>query len=79
MTLRFAVPGLLTVKVCVPAEPRITFPKLVLAGVTEICGWIPEPLRTMVAGELVAVLTTARLPATLPTVAGEKFTERERL
>lgn len=77
--LRFAVPGLLMVKVCELAEPRIALPKLVLAGFTEICGWIPEPLRAMVAGELVALLTTVRFPAALPTMAGEKLTARERL
>lgn len=77
--LRFAVPGLLIVKVCVLAEPTVALPKLVLAGITEICGCTPVPLRAMVVGELVALLTTVRLPAALPATAGEKLTARARL
>jgi len=37
---------------------------------------IPEPLRVMLAGELVAVLTTETLPALLPTTVGVKRTVR---
>jgi hypothetical protein len=34
----------------------------------------PEPLRVMVAGELVAVLTTETLPVTLPATVGANST-----
>ena len=37
-TIKFAVPVFLIVRDCVSATPTETFPKLILAGVTEICG-----------------------------------------
>ena len=79
VTLRFAVPGFVMVSVCVLVKPTVTLPKLTLAGITEICGCTPLPLREIVVGELVALLTTLRLPAALPAMAGVKLTERERL
>lgn len=51
----------------------MTFPKLMLEGITEICGCTPVPLSEMVAGELVAVLTTLMLPDTAPVAAGAKL------
>lgn len=75
--LRLAVPGLLMVRVCEPVEPTDTLPKLVLAGITEICGCTPVPLRVMVAGELVALLVTEMVPEKLPVVVGAKATLME--
>jgi hypothetical protein len=57
----------------------MTLVKLTLEGITEIPGCTPEPLRAMVAGRLVALLTTLREPAELPTLAGANVTERGRL
>ena len=65
------------VSVCVLATPTVTLPKLTLEGVTEICGCIPVPLSEIVAGELVALLTTATLPARLPAEAGANVTLKE--
>src|SRR5579859_80083 len=73
VTLRVAVPGLRMVSVWVLATPTVTLPKLTLDGMTEICGWTPAPLREIVAGELVAVLTTVILPAAAPATVGAKF------
>jgi len=79
VTLRFAVPGLLMVTVWVLVRPTATFPKLTLAGITEIRGCTPLPVSEIVAGELVALLTRLRLPVALPTVAGAKLTVSEKL
>jgi hypothetical protein len=49
-------------------------PKLTLAGATEICGCTPVPLSGTVSGEFVALLTTLRVPVTLPAVRGPKVT-----
>src|SRR5258708_24562522 len=68
-TFRLALPGLLSVIVCVLVVPTVTLPKLALAGTTEICGSTPAPESAIVAGELVALLSTDTLPVTLP-VAG---------
>jgi hypothetical protein len=54
-------------------------PKLTLEGVTEICGCVPVPLNEIVAGELVAVLTTVMVPAAAPATAGAKFAVSGRL
>lgn len=54
-------------------------PELALAGLTEVCGCTPVPLNAIVAGEFVAVLTTLRLPAALPAVAGAKPTVSVKL
>ncbi len=79
VTLRFAVPGLLMVSVWVLVTPTVTLPKLTLAGITEICGCTPLPLSEIVAGELVALLATLRLPVALPAVAGAKLTVSVKL
>jgi len=58
----------------VPVAPTAMLPKLTLEGVTEICGCVPVPVREIVAGELVALLTTVTLPARLPVEVGAKLT-----
>ena len=60
-----------------PVAPTLTLPKLTLEGVTEICGCVPVPLSEIVAGELVALLTTVTLPARLPAEAGANVTLKE--
>jgi len=77
--VRLAVPGLVILTVCVLVPPTVTLAKLTLEGITEMAGCTPVPLREMVAGELVALLTTLREPAELPTLAGAKLTEIGRL
>ena len=74
VTLRFAVPGLLITRVWVLVTPTVTLPKPTLAGITEICGCTPLPFSEIAVGELVALLTTLRLPVVLPAVAGAKPT-----
>jgi hypothetical protein len=65
------------VSVCVLVTPTVTFPKLTLEGVTEICACIPVPVREIVAGEFVALLTTVTLPARLPVEVGANVTLKE--
>jgi hypothetical protein len=77
--VRFAVPGLAIVMVCVLVTPTVTLLKLTAEGTREMTGCTPLPLREMVAGELVALLTALREPAKLPTLAGAKVMERGRL
>jgi hypothetical protein len=67
------------VMVCVFVTPTVTFPKLTLPGTTAISGCTPVPLSEIVAGELVAVLTTVMLPVALPAAAGAKLAASERL
>jgi len=74
-----AVPGLRIVSVWLAPAPTIRLPNGTLEGVTLICGCTPVPLRDMVRGEFVALLTTLMLPATAPALAGVKFTDRGRL
>jgi len=57
----------------------LTLPKLTLAGLTEICDCTPVPLSEIVAGELVALLTTLRLPVAFPALAGAKLAVSVRL
>jgi hypothetical protein len=63
--------------VAVPAT--LTLPKLTLDGATEICGCTPVPLKEIVAGELVALLTIRMLPATAPVAVGAKLVVSARL
>lgn len=79
VTLRLAVPGFFMVSIWVLVKPTATLPKLAPVGITEMAGCTPEPLREIVAGELDALLTTARFPAAPPTTVGVKLTERGRL
>jgi hypothetical protein len=75
--LRLALPGLLTVTVCVLVMPTVTLPKFTLVGTTEIWGCTPVPASEIVAGELLALLTTVTLPVELPTRLGENPTSSE--
>lgn len=77
-TVSVAVPALRIVSVCVLVTPVLTLPKLTLAGITEICGCTPVPVKEIVDGELVALLTTVILPAAVPAAAGAKFAVTER-
>jgi hypothetical protein len=52
-------------------------PKLTLDGMTEICGCTPMPLKEIVAGELVALLTTVTLPERLPDEVGANATLKD--
>ncbi len=79
VTLRFAVPGLLIVSVWVLVTPTATLLKFTLVGITLICGCMPLPLSEIVAGELVALLTTLRLPVALTAVPGAKLTMSAKL
>lgn len=65
--------------VCVLVTPTATFPKATLEGLTEIIGFTAVPLTGIVAGELVAVLTTLTLPETLPAAVGANLAVSERL
>jgi hypothetical protein len=60
--VRFALPGLETVRVWELLTPTVTLLNDTLAGTTEIPGCTPVPLRAIVAGEFVALLVTVRLP-----------------
>jgi len=71
-----AVPELLNVKVCAPLLPTSTLPKLKLEGLAVSAPCTPVPLKTIVAGEFVALLATLTLPVTLPAEAGAKVTLR---
>ena len=79
VTVRVAVPVLRMEIVWLPFVPTVILPKLTFEGVTAICGCMPAPLKIIVAGELVAVLTTLMLPATAPTAVGAKFAVSGRL
>ena len=57
----------------------MTLLKLTLVGTTDICGCIPAPESEIVAGELVALLTTDTLPDTLPATVGANPTLSEAL
>jgi hypothetical protein len=76
-TLRLALPGLLSVTVCVFLIPNATLPKLTVDGTTEICceeAVTPLALRAIVIGELEALLTRVRLPVALLAVVGANVT-----
>jgi len=79
VTLRVVVPGFRMVSVCVLVTPTVTLPKLMLVGITVICGCTPVPLRETTAGEFVAVLTTLMFPDTAPVASGENFAVSGRL
>ena len=67
------------VTVWVAVVATLILPKLTLDGVTEICGCTPAPLKEIVAGEVVALLTTLMLPATAPVPVGANFAVSGRL
>src|SRR3989449_10701390 len=60
------VPELIRVMVWVLRVPTATSPKLTLVGMTESCGWAPVPFSPIIVGECGSLLTTDRLPVTLP-------------
>ena len=62
------MPVLVSVKVCVGALPRFTLPKEMLVGFTEsvVFAAVALPLRTTVAGEFAALLTSETVPLALP-------------
>jgi len=62
VTLRVAVPGFRMVSVCVLVTPTVTLPKLMLVGITVICGCTPVPLRETTAGEFVCRADHADVP-----------------
>jgi hypothetical protein len=68
-----AVPLFVSLIVCELLFPMTTLPKLALEGFAPSCGCTPEPVSEIVAGELVALLTTLRLPVALPAVGGAKL------
>jgi len=72
--VKLALPELVKVTFCTLVLPTSTLPKLTVAGVTESCGCTPVPLRAMVLGELGALLTSERLPGTLPVAVGANCT-----
>ena len=76
VTLRLAVPGLLSVIVCEFDWPTVTLPKLTEPGTTEIWDWTPTPLSEIESGEFAAVLTIDALPVALPAVVGAKVTRK---
>ena len=45
--------------------PTVAFPNATELGTTEICGCTPVPVRLIVVGEFVALLTTETLPELL--------------
>jgi hypothetical protein len=68
------VPELVRVTVTGSLLLTVTFPKLMLAGLAASNRVTPVPERETAAGELVALLTTERLPVRLPVVVGAKAT-----
>jgi hypothetical protein len=72
--VRVAVPPFLRVTGRVPLLPISTFPKSVLLGLALSRRFRPEPESEIVAGELVALLTTEMLPVAPPPAVGAKTT-----
>jgi len=68
--VRVAVPLFVTVIVCELLVPVVTFPKLTVDGLAEICGWVPVPLKAIASGEPGALLVIETLPLVLPAVVG---------
>ena len=74
--LTLELPVLVSVTVCVLLLPKATFPKLKEVGLAESCriGATPVPLRTIVVGDVGALLTRERVPVALPATVGVKLT-----
>ncbi len=72
--VKLAEPELVKVRFCRPVLPMSTLPKLALGGVTKSCGCTPVPLRATVLGEMGALLSSERLPDTLPVAVGANCT-----
>jgi hypothetical protein len=73
VTIRLALPELLTVTDWVLVAPTATLPKLTLEGVTEIRGCTPVPLIEIGVGEFAASLINEMLPVMLPIAPGVKL------
>src|SRR6266852_5083250 len=72
--VKLTPPELVKVTSCKLLLLTTTLPRLALGGVMESCGCTPVPLRAMVLGELGALLTSERLPDTLPVAVGANCT-----
>jgi hypothetical protein len=68
--VRVELPPFWRVMVCELLVPFTTVPKLTLAGVAEICAWVPVPESGIVSGEFEALLVTVRVPVTAPSDFG---------
>jgi hypothetical protein len=64
--VRVELPAFWRVMVCELLVPFTTVPKLTLAGVAEICAWVPVPESGIVSDEFEALLVTVRVPVTTP-------------
>ena len=67
-----AVPVLVSVTVCVPLLPTVTFPKLTEPGDADNWRLSPMPASVTEVGDFLASLVTEMLPDVLPTVLGSK-------
>lgn len=75
------LPELVSVTSCVEVLPALTLPKLRLLGLTDsVCVDARLlPLRATVAGEFAALLTSDKLPVTVPADCGTNCTLNELL
>jgi hypothetical protein len=75
-TVTLELPVLVRATVLLLLLPTFTFPKLRLVGLAPSCTVTaaPLPLRGIVAGEVAALLSKARLPVALLVVVGAKLT-----
>jgi hypothetical protein len=73
-TTRLALPEFVSVTLCVPLLPMVTFPKLMEADERDKPVCIPIPVKETEIGELEALLVIERLPEIVPSEAGEKLT-----
>jgi hypothetical protein len=74
--VKFELPVLDRVTVCVPVEPSVTLPKLTLFELTPRTNVAatPVPVREIVVGEVAALLASETLPLTVVVPVGAKFT-----
>ena len=73
-TTRLTLPEFVSVTLCVPLWPMVTFPKLTDADEREKPVCIPIPLNETETGVLEALLLMERLPVIVPSEVGEKAT-----
>ena len=71
-TTRLTLPEFVSVTLCVPLWPIVTFPKLTDADERAKPVCIPTPLNATENGVLEALLLIERLPEMVPSEAGEK-------
>jgi hypothetical protein len=74
--VKFALPLLVSVTVCVPVVPSVTFPKLTLFELTPRTrvAATPVPVNGSAVGEVDTLLTIETLPLTAVVPVGAKFT-----